>query len=73
MTKAGIGHFRREVRKSPVGLLLFIDEVQPAQPFVFAAVRPKRSIARPQPGDIAIFIPSIQHCLDLAKKIVGQR
>jgi hypothetical protein len=52
-----ISNFSGKISESCDCLLLLLNNVEPAQPFFFAAVRPERRITRPKPFGFLIGLP----------------
>ena len=57
MSEAFISNFSGKIPEARDCLLLLVNNVEPAQPLIFTAVRPKRRLARPQSFGLLIFLP----------------
>ena len=62
-----------EICEAADRLLLFVDNVQPAQPLVFIFLGPERRIARPETIDSAIRLPIIDRSFNCLRQIRRQR
>ena len=72
MREARVFNFEREVWKAANAPLLLIDDAQPAEPFIFIAVGPQRSIARPQAFHFVFGVPIIERCLNSRRQVLRQ-
>jgi len=69
----GVFDFGGEIRKAPDGLLLFADDVQPAQPFVLIFAGPERRVLSPEPRDFVVRVPVIECLFDSGGELGRQR
>ena len=62
-----------KICEAPDCLLLFVDNVQPAQPLVFIFLGPERRLARPELFNLAIRLPIIERSFNCLRQIRRQR
>ena len=64
MRETCVLNFGSKICKAPDGLLLFADDVQPAEPFAFIFPGPKQGILSPKPPDLVVNVPIIERRFD---------
>src|SRR6266436_2882793 len=57
LSEAFISNFSGKIPESCDGLLLLVNNIEPAQPLIFTFIRPERRIARPQSLGLLIVLP----------------
>jgi hypothetical protein len=73
MSEAFIPNLSGKISEACDCLLLLMNNIEPAQPFLFAAMRPEGRIARPQSFGLLIVLPIGERAFNCLCQFIRQR